>query len=122
MKHRNEKTTFVPRVDVLETSEEFLLSADLPGTGPGEVEVRYDKGVLTLHGTVEDRGNGEMHTLLCEYGVGDFERSLEVGDAIDAKRIQAEISDGVLTVHLPKKESAKPRRIDVNSNEERRKR
>ena len=116
MTQKNDKTTYVPRVDVLETSEEVLLQADLPGTGPGSVEVRYDRGVLSLRGAVEDRGDGELHHLLCEYGVGNYDRSFEIGEMIDAEHIHAEISDGVLTVHLPKKEAAKPRRIDVNSN------
>ena len=114
MTRKNDITTYVPQVDVLETAEELLLRADLPGTGPGSVDVQYENGVLSLHGAVEDRGTGETHHLLCEYGVGHFDRSFEIGDLVDPDRIQAEIRDGVLTVHLPKKAAAQPRRIDVN--------
>ncbi len=50
-----------------------------------------------------------------EYGVGNYERSFEVSDQIDANKITAQIKDGVLTVHLPKAEVVKPRKIDVQN-------
>lgn len=118
MKKNKTTKTAVPRVDILETPEEVILRADLPGTGPGAVDVRYDRGVLSLHGAVEDRARGETHYLLCEYGVGNYDRSFEIGEEFDAGRIRAELSDGVLSVHLPRKEAAKPRRIDVKSKDE----
>jgi HSP20 family protein len=55
--------------------------------------------------------------LLREYGVGDFRRAFRVGNQIDATRISADFADGVLRLHLPKIEAAKPRKISVQPSE-----
>ena len=92
--------TVRPRVDILETGSEFLLVADMPGVNPGEVDLSFDKGDLTLRGS----RSGPRAA---------FERTFAVSDAGAADRIAAEIKNGVLTVRLPKTESVKPRKIAV---------
>ena len=66
-----------------------------------------------VHGRVTDRQSSEIDFLSREYGVGDFYRSFQVSDQIDTQKISADLAQGVLTLHLPKVEAAKPRKIAV---------
>jgi len=110
-------SVYVPDVDVLETPEELILVADLPGSSSSEIDVRYEDGELTLHGKVAERKPGEARALLREYGVGHFNRAFTIDEQIDAEKISADYACGVLTVHLPKVEAAKPRTIKVKARE-----
>jgi HSP20 family protein len=110
-------SVYVPNVDVLETPEELVLVADLPGSSSEHIDIRYEDGELTLHGKVNERNPGEVRTLLREYGVGHFNRVFTIGEQIDAEKIAAEYARGVLTLHLPKLEAAKPRTIKVKARD-----
>lgn len=107
--------TYVPAVDIVEKADEFLLYADVPGATAERIDVNYEKGVLTIRAGVDPAQRNHQGYLLREYGLGDFERSFRVGEGIDASRIEAEVRHGVLTLHLPKADSVKPRRIAVKS-------
>lgn len=102
-----------PNVDILEQAEELLIVADMPGVNAKEINVHFEDGELMIHGVVPSRYPSEGRVLLQEYGVGDFYRTFRVSERIDAGGIRAEYSNGVLTVHLPKVEAAKPRKIAV---------
>jgi HSP20 family protein len=106
---------FTPRVDILETDKELTLFADVPGVRPEDVNLRYDKGELILHGRVQPRPSPGAQ-LLNEYEVGDFYRAFSIHESIDSTKIAAECKNGVLTVHLPKVEAAQPRQISVRAN------
>jgi HSP20 family molecular chaperone IbpA len=101
-------------VDIYETEQELTLYADVPGVRPEEVDLRYEQGELLLHGRVKPRHNGE-NFLLQEYDEGDFYRAFTIHESIDSNKIEAECKNGVLVVHLPKAEHAKPRRINVQA-------
>jgi HSP20 family protein len=103
---------YTPRVDIRETEEESLLLADLPGVRPEDVDVRFDNGELIIDGRCAPRHEGANY-LLSEYGVGDFYRAFTISEQIDWQKISAELKNGVLTVHLPKAETVKPRKITV---------
>jgi len=105
---------FTPRVDIVETEKELVVYADLPGVRPEDVELRYERGELILHGKVRTRTYGRP-VLLNEYGVGDFYRAFTIHENLDPGKIEAECKNGVLTVHLPKVEAARPRQISVKS-------
>jgi HSP20 family protein len=105
-------TFYTPRVDIFETPDELVLCADMPGVKSGDVDVRFENGELVLHGRCQPR-HPEHDFLLYEYGIGDFYRAFTIGQDIDADKISAELKQGVLTVHLPKSEQVKPRRITV---------
>jgi HSP20 family protein len=105
---------FTPRVDIFETEQELTLYADVPGVRPEDVDLRYEQGELLLHGRVKLRHTGETF-LLREYEEGDFYRAFTIHESIDSSRIEAECKNGVLVVHLPKTEEAKPRRISVQA-------
>ncbi len=106
--------TYTPRCDIFETEDELLLCADLPGVEPGDVDVRYENGKLTIYGKCAPRQEG-VNYLGYEYGVGDYYRAFTIGEAIDSDKIAAELKHGVLTVHLPKTEAVKPKRIAVKA-------
>ena len=107
--------TFTPRVDIVETGEELLLLADLPGVRPDDLDIRFENGELVLVGRCAPR-NENASFMLNEYGIGDFYRAFAMSETIDSTRIAAELKNGVLTVHLPKTERAKPKRIAVTAN------
>jgi HSP20 family protein len=103
---------YTPRVDIMESEEESLLLADLPGVRPEDVDVHFDNGELIIDGRCAPRHEGANY-LLSEYGVGDFYRAFSISEQIDWQKISAELKNGVLTVHLPKAETVKPKKIAV---------
>lgn len=107
--------TYVPAVDIVEQPDELLLFADVPGTKAEDIDVNYERGQLTITARIAPRQNEQTTYLLSEYGVGDFVRTFQVGEGIDAAKIQAEVNAGVLTLHLPKAEAAKTRKIAVKA-------
>jgi HSP20 family protein len=106
---------FAPRVDIYETEHELTLFAEVPGVRPEDVDLRYEQGELVLHARVRPR-HGQKRLLLQEYEDGDFYRAFSIHESIDSTRIEAECKNGVLVVHLPKAEAARPRQINVRSS------
>lgn len=105
---------FEPRVDMAEVDDTMMLYVDLPGVKSEDVDVRFENRELQIRGKVTPAAT-EPHLLLNEYGVGDYFRAFSVTDDIDTEKIRADLHDGVLTVHLPKAEALKQRRITVNA-------
>ena len=96
--------TTAPRVDVLETENEFLVLVDMPGVTPGDADVRFEQGELAVHGK---RPAGRDHDATA------YHRVFTVADTVAADKITAELKAGVLTIRLPKIEAVKPKRIAV---------
>ena len=96
--------TVTPRIDVLERDDAVIVRADLPGVNPADVDIRFEKGELSVHGRRQP-SHGERV---------NFFRSFTLSEQIAADQIGAELKNGVLTLNLPKVEAAKPRRITVN--------
>jgi HSP20 family protein len=103
---------FTPRVDIFENDKELLLFADVPGARPEDVDLRFENGELLLHARVAVR-RPARGVLVSEYEEGDFYRAFAIHESIDSTQISAECRNGVLTVHLPKVEAARPRQISV---------
>ena len=114
VEHTRNGRFYRPNVDILERPEELLVLADVPGAKSDQIDVDFEKGTLTLHATVPQRQGEDQRYLVHEYGVGDYYRTFNVSETIDASRITAEYADGVLTLHLPKAASTKPRKISVS--------
>ena len=106
--------TYSPRVDIVEAEDELVLYADLPGVAQEDLDIRFENRELTIQGKVGSR-HKDTQFVYGEYGIGDFYRTFTIGEQIDSSKISAELMDGVLTLHLPKVEDAKPRRIDVKT-------
>ena len=107
-------TYYTPRADIYETADEVVLQCDMPGAKPQDVDVRFEKGELSLTSKVQPRARPAEY-LEEEYGIGDFYRSFTISTEIDADKISAEYRDGILIVHLPKQERVKPKRITVKA-------
>jgi HSP20 family protein len=106
---------FTPLVDIYETENELTVYADVPGVRPEDVDLHYEQGELTLRARVRPRAEGKR-LLLQEFEEDDFYRAFRIHESIDAGRISAECKNGVLAVHLPKAEAAKPRQISVKGD------
>ena len=109
-----DKPLYVPRFDIWETDEELVLCGDMPGVKPEDVDIRFENRELVIHGRIESR-NEQARFVYQEYGIGDFHRSFTIGEMVDSTKIAANMRDGVLTLHLPKTDQMKPRRIKVAS-------
>jgi HSP20 family protein len=113
--HTRAGLCFRPNVDILERPDELLLIADMPGVGPNDIDIHFEDRQLTISGHVKPRHDDDAQYLIREYGVGDFCRMFQISEQIDAGKISAKYSNGVLTLHLPKVEAMKPRKISVQT-------
>lgn len=109
-----EVSYFRPDVDVIERSDAFVVTADLPGVKPDSISIEFDKGTLTLTASVQTRAN--QRPLVQEYAVGDYRRVFRIGESINSEAIDADYSHGVLTITLPKAAEARSRKIEVRAN------
>lgn len=103
--------TVAPPVDVYENGDELLLIADVPGAVHDGIDVQLEKGELSIHAKRREETTGSA--IAAEYRPRDYFRVFSVPQGIDASKIDAQLSAGVLRLHLPKSESVKPRRIEV---------
>lgn len=108
--------TYVPDVDIYETPEGLWLWADMPGVEEGSLEVHVADGVLSIDGRVALQEYDNLNPVYTEYNVGNYSRRFSLSNEIDAEHIKAKMTQGVLTLELPKTERAKPRRIAVSVN------
>jgi len=100
-----------PAVDIFESEDSLTLVADMPGVDKEGLDINLEKGVLTINGKVEleERGN----QILREFSPANYYRQFKLTEHIDADKSQAELKNGVLTLTIPKAESAKPRKIEI---------
>jgi len=101
-----------PPVDISEHENEFVIEADMPGVQEENIDIQFHQGELTIRGKVEE-GPKTEHYRFRQFEATDFYRAFRIGESVDAANISAHCTDGVLTVHLPKAETLKPRKIDV---------
>jgi len=108
---------FSPVLDVEENDEGFTLHVELPGVAPTDVDVSIEDSVLTIAGQRDfySEKNAEGFRRI-ERRFGRFHRAVRLPDRVDPDNISATYKDGLLTVTVPKAESAKPRRIEVAAN------
>jgi len=103
-----------PAVDIVETENELILKADVPGVNLKDIDIQFENGTLTIKGErkfeKEEKGKG-FHRMERSYGA--FVRYFTVPETVDAEHVKADYQAGVLTITLPKKEVAKPKSIKV---------
>ena len=102
-----------PSFDVLETQEGFVLKSDLPGFDKDSISLTYENKTLTLSGERKRAEAEGVRYHKVESFAGKFSRSIKLPIDIDMTRISAELSNGVLTIQLPKAEAALPRQISI---------
>ncbi|AOX65653.1 heat-shock protein Hsp20 [Curtobacterium sp. BH-2-1-1] len=102
-------------MDLYRTGDHYVLDVDLPGIDPGSVDIDVDGSVLTIRAERTLGAPEGSQWLTRERQPGTYVRQLTLGDGLDAERITAGYDNGVLSVTIPVKESAKPRKIAVTT-------
>ncbi len=106
---------FNPAVDIFETEKEITLLADIPGVNADTLTIDLRDDTLTLQGEVKPENRPDEQIVLHEYQVGSYFRQFTISEAIDQKKIDAKLKDGVLQLSLPKAEKVVPRKITVKA-------
>lgn len=109
-------TAWSPAVDVRETDKEMRLELELPGINPEDVEVTADNGILTVRGekrSERKEGEDESRYHMIERSYGSFMRSFQLPQGLDESKIEADFSNGILAVHIPKTALPQPRKIQI---------
>jgi len=105
---------WAPSVDILETDNELVLKADIPGVDLRDIDIRIENGTLSIKGErkfEKEENNKGFHRL--ERSYGSFVRYFNLPETVDTEKVKAEYNNGVLNLTLPKKEIAKPKAIKV---------
>ena len=97
-----------------ETEQAVVVSMEMPGVDKSSIDIRLDKGVLTVKGSVDAARYESLRPIYSERSVGNYVRTFGVSTKIDAARISANVADGVLTLELPKTAESVAKRIAVN--------
>ena len=109
-------STWNPSVDIYETDDALVIKAELPGVSKDDVSIDVHQNTLTLRGERKHEAevkDEQYHRV--ERSYGSFQRSFTLPSTIDYEKVQATFKDGVLELHMPRLESAKPRQIAINS-------
>lgn len=113
----NGKRFFVPTVDVIERADAYVISAELPGVEPADVEISFEANTLTLRGTkqpaLKPQENEELRVYTAERLSGSFERAVRLPEYVEGDKIEASYAHGVLTIVVPKAQAARARKIDI---------
>lgn len=113
---RNDLVAWAPRVDVEEDDKQFVVKADVPGVDPKDVEISVVENALVLRGQKkEEREEKKKNYHRVERFEGQFYREIPLPRGIEADKIQAKSANGVVTVTIPKKAEAQPKKIAVQA-------
>jgi len=107
--------TFTPAVDIFETDREITVLADIPGVKAKNLTIDVRDDVLSLAGDVDVPEHPNEVGVLREYETGKYIRQFTLSEVIDQSKIEADLTDGVLRLTLPKIEPAMPRKITVKT-------
>jgi HSP20 family molecular chaperone IbpA len=100
-----------PAVNIIETDEGLILTADLPGAAKETLDVNVEKGILTINAPVSHSMHGQP--AYTEFELANYYRQFSIPETLDHEKARAEFSNGILTLKVPKAEVAKPRKIEV---------
>jgi len=106
---------FTPAVDIFETEKQITLLADIPGVTSENLNIDLREDVLTLTGDITPFEEADEEDILVEYEIGRYFRQFSLSEVIDKDRIDAQLTDGVLRLTLPKVEKATPRSIKIKA-------
>jgi HSP20 family protein len=116
---KREETTiparvFVPTADIYETQDALTVILEMPGVEKGNITVRVEDSLLHVEGRLDLTKYQGLQPLYIEYNIGHYARSFQLSSKIDQTKIGAALSDGVLSLTLPKVEQAKPRVVTIS--------
>lgn len=108
------QSTWSPAVDIYETENELVLTAELPGVEEKDVEIKVEDNTLSLRGERKfEKETREENYHRIERAYGSFYRSFSLPNYVDQEKISAEYENGLLKVHMPKKPEVKPRKVKI---------
>jgi HSP20 family protein len=106
---------WTPAMDLVETEDNYVLRADLPGVSEGDVKIELDDNVLTISGERKSaHKEAKEGYYRVERAYGSFSRTLTLPEGVDADAISASFDRGVLEVRVPKPEQRKPRKVEIS--------
>jgi HSP20 family protein len=110
-----EPASWSPEVDLVETADAFLLTAEVPGVEPSSIDLSVTGNVLTIRGVKPADEAAEATGVLRERRFGPFHRQVVLSCEVNFDAVQADAQNGVLRIRLPKQETARPRTIPVKT-------
>ncbi|MGD9202363.1 MAG: Hsp20/alpha crystallin family protein [Chitinispirillia bacterium] len=105
---------YSPDVDIYMNDNEVVFTVDVPGVGKGDVNIQVDETntlIIKAKNTYKEPDN----IVLRQYRIGDYYRAFQISEDYDKEQVRATIENGLLQITVPKKESAKPKRIEINA-------
>jgi HSP20 family protein len=113
-------TAWVPALDISERKDAYLVTVELPGVEPDDLQITMEDGLLTIQGErhfASESSEQQFHRVERRYGA--FRRSITLPAQVQAEQIEASFENGVLQIVVPKAEEAKPKRIQVRQGAQR---
>jgi len=112
---RADLATWAPAVDIYETENELVVKADLPDIQEKDIDVRVENNTLTIRGERKfEKDVTEDNYLRIERSYGSFMRSFSLPNTVSSENIRADYRNGVLTLHMAKREESKPKQIKIS--------
>jgi HSP20 family protein len=102
-------------MDLYGTTEEYIITAMLPGLTAEDVDIKFNNDILTISGEYTDKRVEGDEYFFSELPVGKFSRAIEITDPIKSDKIDAAMKQGLLTIRIPKAEVAKPKSIKIKA-------
>jgi HSP20 family protein len=112
---RSDERFVAPPVDIYEDDQGLVVVADLPGADPDTLEVRVERGILSIQARAGGAQTAAGEPIHREFELVGFFRQFQLPEEVDSERIQADLKQGVLTLRLPRAAPAQPRRIQVRT-------
>ncbi len=112
-----ENGAWSPAIDIHETDKDYVVRAEVPGLDASDIDISLKEDVLTLRGgKSENKEEKDEHYHYVESRHGVFQRTFRLPQNVDADKVKAECSKGVLSVHIPKVPEAEPKKIEIKSS------
>lgn len=109
-----ESAVWSPQTDLVETDDEYRIHLDMPGISRDDITINYQDNTLTVHGTRREEQREETAEFVrTERAFGEFHRSFTLPRTVDAEAIEANFDNGVLSIHVPKTEKSKKKKIEI---------
>lgn len=105
---------FSPDVDIYADEDGLILAVDMPGVAKGDVQIRFDEAD-TLSIRAKNAFREPAEPAIRQFHAGDYYRAFSVADEYDKEKVTARLEDGLLEVRIPKREEAKPKRIEIKA-------
>lgn len=109
----NQNRPIIPAVDIYEDAQGIYLKADMPGVSKNNLDIQINNDTLSINGEMEIPVSERMEALYADIRSKRYQRSFSISRELDSDKIDASLNDGVLTMHIPKRDQFQSRKIEV---------